>query len=211
MEQTITENNNKLTNEFENQFENELSEERKNIFQNVKRLGNELNCLKGVPVSLTQRYTEYGFEKPDEFVKILQMMMWMKNLDWMREGIDRGQEQEDFRKNLINRDKKCVVSQKHIAKECQACHIIPYAEGGDYSINNGLLIANTFHKLFDDYIWSINPDTYTIDILCDDEEVVGSIYEYSGKKINVEPNESMKKNLSWHWNKYLEYKLESYK
>ncbi len=173
---------------------------------NITKLSNELTQIKSLPISFQQKYLDYGFDSISTFVGILEIIMWMRNIQWVRESVDRGNDQIEFRNGLILRDKKCVVSRKHIAKECQACHIIPYSECSDYSINNGLLIANTFHKMFDDFYWSINPSDYTIDILCPDEEVVGSIYEYAGKKINVEPTPSMTTNLEWHWVRYLSHK-----
>lgn len=175
--------------------------------ENIIRLSNDISKLKSIPTNFPNTHTRYGFESIQDFKIILEVIMWTRNLSWVREVSDRGPEQDIFRKNLIVRDSKCVVTQKNISRECEACHIIPYAEGGDFSIDNGLLISSTLHKLFDDFTWSINPSDYTIDILCDDENVVGSILEYAGKKINVKPNENMTKNLEWHWNKYLEHKF----
>lgn len=177
--------------------------------ENMKKLSDDIYKLKSIPIHFTQFYTRYGFESIEEFKIILDIIMWTRNLNWVREVSDRGSEQDTFRKNLIARDGKCIVSQKNIPRECEGCHIIPYSEGGDFSIDNGLLISSTLHKLFDDFIWSINPSDYTIDILCEDEDVVGSILEYAGKKINVVPTESMSKNLEWHWNKYLEHKFKN--
>ncbi len=175
--------------------------------ENMLRLSVDISKLKSLPVNFPQFYIKYGFESIEEFKIILEIIMWTRNLTWVREVNDRGPEQNTFRDNLIKRDGKCVVTQKNISRECEACHIIPYAEGGDFSIDNGLLISSTLHKLFDHFIWSINPSDYTIDILCDDEDVVGSILQYAGKKINVVPTETMSKNLEWHWNKYLEHKF----
>ncbi len=182
---------------------NQISEQ---MYLNLESISKELEQIKSLPISWQQKHKEFGFDSISDFVNIKEIIMLMKRIEWVRETEFRGMEQTEFRNVLITRDKKCVVSKKHIAKECQACHIIPHSEGGDYSVNNGLLIANTFHKMFDDFFWSINPSDYTIDILCDDEEVVGSIYEYSGKKINVEPNPSMTRNLNWHWTRYLSHK-----
>lgn len=177
--------------------------------ENIVKLSRDLTNLKILNIDFQKKYNNYGFKVPSDFLKILELIMWTRKIEWVKEVFDRGTAQDEFRKNLIIRDKKCVVSQKHIAKECQACHIIPFSEGGSYSISNGLLIANTFHKLFDDFYWSINPKNYKIDVLFDDEEIVGSIYEYKDKKINVEPTQEMTLNINWHWNKYLDHKLNS--
>ncbi len=156
--------------------------------------------------ALGKRFISYNFESKEQFLKVLKVLMWLRGIEFIienKESQDRGIDQDEFRKKLVLRDKKCVVSEKHISLECQACHIIPFSEGGEFSESNGLLIANTFHKLFDDYIWSINPDNYCVEVLCDDIEKVGSIYEYKGKKINVKPTKAMEKNLEWHYTNFI--------
>lgn len=69
--------------------------------------------------------------------------------------------QNTFRKRIIERDKKCIVSGAN-KSICEACHIIPYCDSDDahiYDINNGLLLRSDIHKLFDDHLVTINHDT----------------------------------------------------
>lgn len=69
--------------------------------------------------------------------------------------------QNSFRKRIIERDKKCIVSGAN-KSICEACHIIPYCDSDNaniYNINNGLLLNRNIHKLFDDHLVMIDPDT----------------------------------------------------
>ena len=70
--------------------------------------------------------------------------------------------QEDFRQNLITRyGYKCMITNSEIF---EACHIEPYIETNNMSVDNGLLLNSQHHKMFDSYIWSINPETLEIEI-----------------------------------------------
>lgn len=69
--------------------------------------------------------------------------------------------QNTFRKRIIERDKKCIVSGAN-KSICEACHIIPYCDSDDshiYDVNNGLLLNRNIHKLFDEHLVTIDPDT----------------------------------------------------
>ena len=78
--------------------------------------------------------------------------------------------QQTFREGLIDRYKKCIITET-IKDECEAAHIIAVSDFNKqdynidtYDINNGLLLSANLHKTFDKYLWSINPDTFIIEI-----------------------------------------------
>lgn len=71
--------------------------------------------------------------------------------------------QDMYRKAIINRYKKCIISNMNI-EVCEACHIIPFSESNNFDINNGLLLNSNLHKLFDKYYWSINPETLCVEV-----------------------------------------------
>lgn len=69
--------------------------------------------------------------------------------------------QQIFRNQLIDRYGKCIVTGNH-EKRCEACHIIPFSECNqfcEYDTDNGILLDAGLHKLFDNYMLSINPQT----------------------------------------------------
>ena len=72
-------------------------------------------------------------------------------------------------------------------------------EGGDYTESNGLLLTRNLHKLYDDYLWSINPDTLCIEAISNNGEIIGSVIDYLGKKVNLKPDFFMLINLKSHW------------
>jgi len=152
------------------------------------------------------------FNVPNSYLfnTLVDINMWANDLDFLEEHLERPK-QEKFRNLVLSRDKNCIIdSERHIPDECDACHIIEVKDGGTYDVDNGLLINKNHHKSFDDNKWCINPETFCIDILCDDRNIVGSIIEYKGNKINVEANNIMKLYLRKRWKKYLKYK-SSYK
>ena len=59
-------------------------------------------------------------------------------------------EQSKFREQLIARDKVCLISGDD-RDICEGCHIVPYAECKTYNLNNGILLNNIFHTMFDSY------------------------------------------------------------
>lgn len=74
--------------------------------------------------------------------------------------------QSEFKKYLIERDKHCIITKSDI-NICDICHIIPHCDchgNIKYDINNGIILESGLHKLFDKYLWSINPQTKLIEI-----------------------------------------------
>jgi len=117
-------------------------------------------------------------------------------------------EQQKFRDDIINRDSRCIVS-NFASTECQACHIVPVEDGGNYDLNNGVLLNACLHITFDKYLWSINPDTLRIDVNSNDKNIVGSVINFVNTKPNIKINDSLKYNLKKRWEKYIEQKKKS--
>lgn len=108
--------------------------------------------------------------------------------------------QEEFRNKLIERfNNRCIVSGNDCIDELEACHIIPVATNEDYSLENGLLLERNIHNTFDKYYWSINPDTFQIEILNDIN--IGSIRKYQNIKLSL--HDDMKDYLKEHYNIFI--------
>jgi len=69
--------------------------------------------------------------------------------------------QIEFRNNLIERFNRCIITGSDIF---DACHIVPFSEYQNMDVNNGILLTKTYHDYYDKYIWSINPQTFLIEI-----------------------------------------------
>ena len=158
--------------------------------------------------------TDFNIENNDLFKLFVDINLWANN-NTESEEQDARQEQPQFSNSVSNRDKKCIITGKHIPRECQACHIIPVKDGGSYDINNGLFINSCHHTTFDDNLWSINPETSEIDVISDDAEIVGSIIEYVNnvdckKRLQalISDNYIMKHYLEKRWNKYILKKID---
>jgi hypothetical protein len=154
-----------------------------------------------------KQHENFNVKNKELFKLMVNANLWANDIYYLSETKER-LEQLKFRENILKRDKKCIITDI-IPIECQACHIIPISEGGCYDIENGLLINSNHHITFDKYLWSINPDTFLIDVVSTDSNIVGSIALYKGKKVNIQPNNIMKMYLSKRWNIYLKNKLQS--
>jgi hypothetical protein len=112
--------------------------------------------------------------------------------------------QREMRKKVIERDKKCIVS-GNTEKCCEIAHIKRFVDSSDnenYDPNNYILLSSELHKLFDDYVWSINPNTSRIII---NEENVNKddvpINKYENIKIKL--TEKQLKYMKIHYNNFV--------
>ena len=102
--------------------------------------------------------------------------------------------QAHFRAALLNsRGCKCAITGTTEPKALEAAHIIPYSlekDGRDLLVN-GLLLRRDIHKLFDDYLLSINPETRAIEV---SPEITDSSYRKLNGIIIHDPigNENLK-------------------
>ena len=83
--------------------------------------------------------------------------------------------------------------------ECEAAHIVPVKDKGNYTLNNGLLLNRCILKTFDLYYWSINPDKKKIEV---NSRYYTSINEYEGKELDID--DELYSNLSQHYKIFLE-------
>lgn len=61
--------------------------------------------------------------------------------------------QPRFRNNLLEAyDATCCVTKSKVVELLEAAHIDPHSDGGDYSLENGLLLRSDIHTLFDQYL-----------------------------------------------------------
>ncbi len=58
--------------------------------------------------------------------------------------------QNIFRAQVLQAyENKCAITQEHTSPVLQAAHIKPYAQGGEHSLKNALLLRSDFHILYD--------------------------------------------------------------
>jgi hypothetical protein len=125
------------------------------------------------------------------------------NLDILSLAIER-RGQNEFRINIINRDKVCLISGLD-ADDCDACHIIPYNECKNYNINNGILLNKTLHNMFDEYKFSINNNKVVLNNKILNKDNYSDYHKYHNKIINI-PKECID-NLNKHYNEFIKKNL----
>jgi len=52
----------------------------------------------------------------------------------------------------------CAVTSEHSVPVLEAAHIVPYSQGGVHSVDNGLLLRQDLHRLFDRGYVTVTPD-----------------------------------------------------
>jgi predicted restriction endonuclease len=154
----------------------------------------KLNNLE-IDNSIFNRYKDFDYDDEDIFQIDLEFMLNnIYNIKIIDTKLKR-MGQKEFRQKILELyDNKCIVSGNDCDIELEAAHIIPVAIEEDYSLNNGLLLERNIHISFDKYYWSINPDTFIIEV----KENSGTIQKYKGKKLSL--NDNLKINLREHYN-----------
>jgi hypothetical protein len=114
--------------------------------------------------------------------------------------------QAKFRAELLNvYNGKCAMTDCDVEAVLEAAHILPYNGIKSNYIANGLLLRSDIHKLFDQYLISINPNTNRIVI---SSNLLNTCYEELNQKIvNFPQNLSTspsKKELSFHYELFLQ-------
>lgn len=115
--------------------------------------------------------------------------------------------QKEFRIKILKKfNYQCIITEETCLDELTAAHIIPIIKNENYDINNGLLLRENLHKTFDNYKWSINPDTLQVEIKQNTN--VGQIKEYINKQLYIDINNEIYQNLSIHYLNFIKNKNE---
>lgn len=108
--------------------------------------------------------------------------------------------QDRFKDNLIKAyGGKCCISGVEVLSVLNGAHIEPHSIAGDNSSINGLLLRADIHKLFDDELIGINPNTLEIVVHPD---LITTIYgDFNGKKVldRLDGNTPNNKILNERW------------
>jgi hypothetical protein len=73
--------------------------------------------------------------------------------------------QADFRADILRRyANQCVMSGCDVVEALEGAHIVPFNGEDTNHVENGIPLRGDLHTLFDRYLISINPDTYTIQL-----------------------------------------------
>ena len=161
-------------------------------------------------------YKKYNYNDKELFILHIEFLKNIYNFE-IRENIDelinhnRGGRVEaknwsERVKNYYNN--RCILSNDINIKKLEACHIIEIKDKETneltHNIYNSLCLTGDFHKLFDDYSWTINPETLRVEI--SDNYEYDDLEEYRDKKIEIN-NEITIKALEHRYKKFNNNKI----
>lgn len=97
----------------------------------------------------------------------------------------------------------CAVTDEHSGPVLEAAHIMPYAQGGEHRVDNGILLRRDVHRLFDRGYVTVTPDyVFRVGERLREEFKNGrSYYGLDGTGIKTPENEGLKPSrtlLDWH-------------
>lgn len=144
-----------------------------------------------------QRIAEYEGLNPDPYEAM--NLEKIEEMTALRQVILR-RNQSAFRQALLNqRPKRCAISGTSELSVLDAAHVIPYAErfADRDKPENGLLLRNDIHKLFDAHLISINPLTKAIEV----SNRIGSP-DYLSLRGKTVHDEVSPKSLDFHFEKF---------
>ena len=99
--------------------------------------------------------------------------------------------------------RQCALTNSHILHVLDAAHIRPYAYGGTHNPNNGLLLRQDLHTLFDRGYLTVTPG-YAVEVsrrLKDEFDNGREYYALQGKKILLPDATAFRPSpnqLAWH-------------
>ena len=149
---------------------------------------------KEIDDSIFNKYKDFDYDDEDIFQIDLEFLLNnIYDIKLVENKLKRTGQCEFRQKVLEFYGGKCIVSGNECEIELEAAHIVPFSKCQDYNINNSLLLERNIHSTFDEYLWSINPDTFIIEV----RENSGTIEKYKGVKLDLSNN--LRSNLQEHY------------
>ena len=163
-------------------------------------LENILNNNEIININIFNNYKDFGYESKNLLNIDLEFLVNNVYDVTIIDNKNIRLSQEEFRTQLLEKYGKCLITENTCVYELEACHIIEVKDGGDYYIENGLILEANLHNTFDKYLWCINPYTKKIEIK---ENHFSSINRYYNKEIDID--DSILENLIIRYNKFINF------
>lgn len=132
------------------------------IFMSLSEIYSVIDTMRQVPPAEMYNILIKTYSK----TKVEFIMYNLFNYDYL--NIEQREKRKDaeFKKNVRTRyNNECIITGTDIP--VQVCHIIPFSQcdsNEKYNINNGILLRDDIHMLFDNGYIKINPDTLCVEI-----------------------------------------------
>ena len=128
----------------------------------------------------------------------------INNNEELKKSLKEKRNDYEFRKKVkYYYDNQCIIT-GYDMEECSICHIKPFSEcdtSDKYNYENGIILTNSLHTLFDKFLFTFNPITNEIIISDKIKNSRASISQFSNKQVYINPKS--KPYLIWHYNNFM--------
>ena len=161
--------------------EEKEKELREKIIQQQKNIEHVESIKQHKTDNIEEEYKET--EYTDNILKVIENN---NNSKYITTTIENPELQNIYRKAIVSKFNKCIITDMD-SIVCTAVPIVPFSALQKFDINNGILLNNILHILFDKYYWSICPDTLRIEIFvsASDTHIYDLLKQYNDKYISV--------------------------
>lgn len=134
--------------------------------------------------------------------KVSELLEDTRQREWVKTALRSGQQQ--FRQALLRAyDGCCAVTGCNVHEVLQAAHIMDYRGERSNVPQNGILLREDVHTLFDSYLIGIHPDTHLIEV---SDQLTGTEYEaLRDKRMRLPIEKKLKPNEA-----YIRFKYETF-
>ena len=108
-------------------------------------------------------------------------------------GNRRRNRKQDFRDQIIAKDRKCVISREKMKLVLEAAHIIPDKDDGSDTPKNGIALRVDIHRLYDKKMFFIDPKSGKLEINNEKIDQLSKTYRKLLEKSKGLPPETLKR------------------
>ena len=115
-------------------------------------------------------------------------------------------EQAGFRAQVMRAyERTCAVTRCTVPEALEAAHLVPVAEGGEYALNNGIMLRRDIHRLFDLNLVAMNPDNMVVALA---DRISRNYGKLNGKRVKLPCGGPVPEDFAARWQRFRESRAQ---